>query len=79
MQCFKTFSILLAALWFTASAQAQVYELANLNTEQIRTLDRAKTVVLISPHSRRDFGRAWSLLAVLQRRHFQPGLQPRVG
>jgi len=47
MQGFKTFPILLAALWFTASAQAQVYELADLNTEQIRALDRAKTVVLI--------------------------------
>ncbi len=47
MQGFKTFPILLAALWFTASAQAQVYELADLNTEQIRALGRAKTVVLI--------------------------------
>src|SRR5260370_42563236 len=47
MQGFKTFAILLAALWFTASAQAQVYELADLNKEQIRALDRAKTVILI--------------------------------
>jgi len=45
MRGFRTFPIPLAALWFTTSAQAQVYKLADLNADAF--LDRAKTVVLI--------------------------------
>jgi len=44
----RMLSLLMAAIWLCASAGwAQVYRLADLNTEQIRALNPAKTVVII--------------------------------
>lgn len=44
----KTTTILLAALLATAPASAQVLDLRELNTEQVRKLDRARTVVVLT-------------------------------
>jgi creatinine amidohydrolase len=47
MRELKALLCFVAIVFFSTAASAQIFQLAQLNTNQIRALDRAKTVVLI--------------------------------